>query len=365
MEPFSIALHYGEGNSVPLSHVLPLYQLLYDFSQQLDDFDAITEFMTEEEERDAVTDCCRKRWLGEARKVGLKADVHLLVFVLDLFAQASSTTPEAPDCDLLTGEVLEAARSALRHFSSDDHTKRSVLLQQFMLWNASAPRLPDVEGGAGSSTPTAQATGNNAFSGLRLDAMYQVWSKVKAREEKLHQDMAQRGTDSPTFAMKEAIAKLKLCSNPVEFWLAMMNEQPRGATPDQRASHMLFCKTAADISSIVGHTCCGVERAGKAYKQVLGPLRKSMDTVRAMKAIYVYSNYNLSEHKQSAGDGFRAFLHEDPAGEQEQASAEKDPHQKNTLRRGSLIFNDAIEEVSDESGIEENGEEGEQGEDGG
>eukprot|EP00966_Prymnesium_polylepis_P334808 7390181-Prymnesium_polylepis.2 len=101
MEPFSIALHYGEGDSVPLSHVLPLFQLVYDFSQQLDDFEAVTEFLTSEQERDEVTDRVRKRWLGEGRLVGLKADVHLLAFVLDPFVQAVSTSPESPDCDLL------------------------------------------------------------------------------------------------------------------------------------------------------------------------------------------------------------------------------------------------------------------------
>mmetsp|Transcript_11277 Transcript_11277/g.24645 ORF Transcript_11277/g.24645 Transcript_11277/m.24645 type:complete len:87 (+) Transcript_11277:272-532(+) len=85
--------------------------------------------------------------------------------------------------------------------------------------------------------------------------------------------------------MRESIAKLRLCDNPIDFWLAMMNEQPRHATAKQRAAHMLFCKIAADISGIVGHTC-GVERAGKAYKQVLGPLRKSMDEKRAMKSIF-------------------------------------------------------------------------------
>eukprot|EP00966_Prymnesium_polylepis_P257689 5953038-Prymnesium_polylepis.1 len=83
MEPLSIALHYGEGDSIPLSHTLPLFQNVYDFSQQLDDFDAIKEFMEEEEERDAVQDRVRKRWLGEGRLVGLKADVHMLTFVLD------------------------------------------------------------------------------------------------------------------------------------------------------------------------------------------------------------------------------------------------------------------------------------------
>ena len=121
--------------------------------------------------------------------------------------------------------------------------------------------------------------------------------------------------------MREAIAKLRLTSSPVNFWLAMMNESPRGATVDQKEAHLLFCKTAADISSIVGYTC-GVERARKAYKQVLTLLRKALEETRAMKAVYVYSNYNLLELKQSAGDSFSAFKTPDSAGEQAEAAAE-------------------------------------------
>ena len=289
----------------------------------------------EEEERDAVPDAVRKRWLGHGRKVGLKADVHLLAFVLDPFVQGALTTAQGPDCDLLAGEVLESARSALRHFSSDDHAKRSVLLQQFMLWNSAAPRLPSgAAGGSDDAKPIAQAMGNNAYSSLRLDAMQQSWNKVEVREAKLEADPAPRLEDSSGFAMREAIAKLRLTSSPVQFWLAMMNELPRGATTDQKEAHLLFCKTAADISSIVGHTC-GVERAGKAYKQVLTSLRKAMEEKRAMKAVYVYSNYNLNEHKQSAGDSFSAFKVPDSAGEQAEVAAEQDPHARYTLRRGN------------------------------
>tara|TARA_B100000767_G_C19724733_1_gene518935 strand:- start:340 stop:780 length:441 start_codon:yes stop_codon:yes gene_type:complete len=72
MEPFSIVLHYGEGDSVPISHVLPIFQYTYDLSQQLDDFDAVTEFLTTEDERDAVAEIVRNRWLGAGRLVGIK-----------------------------------------------------------------------------------------------------------------------------------------------------------------------------------------------------------------------------------------------------------------------------------------------------
>ena len=163
--------------------------------------------------------------------------------MLDPFVQGALTSTQAPDCDLLAGDVLESARSALRHFSSDDHAKRSVLLQQFMLWNSAAPRLPSgAAGGSDDAEPIAQAMGNNAYSSLRLDAMQQSWNKVEVREAKLETDPAPRLEDSSGFAMREAIAKLRLTSSPVQFWLAMMNELPRGATADQKESHLLFCK---------------------------------------------------------------------------------------------------------------------------
>ena len=170
LEPFSLNLHYSEGDSVLLSHVYPSFQLLYDFAQTLDEFDAITTLLEEEEELDAVNQLVKERWLGEGAKVGLRHDVHLLAFLGDPYVQAALTSPTNPDCDILTGDVAEAARRALRHFSKDDPAKRAVLLQQLMLWTAATPAL-SVEAAAGSGGAVAVAMGNNAFSSLRLAAM--------------------------------------------------------------------------------------------------------------------------------------------------------------------------------------------------
>jgi len=94
-----------------------------------------------------------------------------------------------------------------------------------------------------------------------------------------------------------------------------------------------------------------------------------MEEKRAMKAVYIYSNYNLNEHKQSAGDSFSAFKAPDAAGEQAEAAAEQDPHARYTLRRGNLIFKDVTEDGSDEDKSDESDEEeaegaGEAGEEG-
>ena len=45
----------------------------------------------------------------------------------------------------------------------------------------------------------------------------------------------------------------------------MFNEAPNGVPKEAIEVQRFFCRTACDISNIVGHTC-GVERAGKAYK---------------------------------------------------------------------------------------------------
>ena len=82
----------------------------------------------------------------------------------------------------------------------------------------------------------------------------------------------------------------------------MQQEAPRGANKEAIEGHRLFCKTMADISGIVGHTC-GVERAGKCYGLVMSSLRKSMHAARAAKCVYVFANYGLLEHKHEAGDG--------------------------------------------------------------
>ena len=34
LEPFSLVLHYLEGDSIPVSHVYPCFQFMYDFNQQ-------------------------------------------------------------------------------------------------------------------------------------------------------------------------------------------------------------------------------------------------------------------------------------------------------------------------------------------
>lgn len=331
LKPFSIALHYLEGDNVPMSHIFPVFQLMYDFSQQLDDFPVVTSFLSEEEERDEVASCVRKRWLGHGRLVGLKADVHLLAFVLDPYVQATLTTAKEPTCDLLAGEALQGARTALRHYAIDDPDMRSSLLHEFGLWCAAVPQL-----GENPSTSTQEAevshavhpSGNNAYSSLRLAAMLSVWEELEKHEQALTTDAGE--------AMLQQLAKLRHCPKPTRFWLSMMNEVPRTASAKEKADHRSFCRMAADVSAIVAHTC-GVERAGKAYDQVLTPMRKKTGRLRALKAAYVYLNYNLM-HGSSSNNP--------PAQRKTNASESRGDSSSVgaiSIRRGSLILDDVRE----------------------
>ena len=69
----------------------------------------------------------------------------------------------------------------------------------------------------------------------------------------------------------------------------------------------------------------------------MSSLRKAMDPVRAMKAVFVFANYGLIDHKHESGDGydaFRALL-----SDQEDATAQESSLP--SLHRGRHIMDDA------------------------
>lgn len=169
LEPFSIILHYLEGDSVPISHVYSCYQTLYDFAQQLGSVPDIASVL-DQQEQDKVCNAVRSRWLGTARKTGLKHDLHFCAFALDPYVQAAITSCSAPECDLLTSEVMMAARNVLRHVCTNA-AQRSILVEQFGLWCAAAPTKSEVTGNAAQS-------GHNAYTSLYLTAMQLVWDKL-------------------------------------------------------------------------------------------------------------------------------------------------------------------------------------------
>jgi len=119
----------------------------------------------------------------------------------------------------------------------------------------------------------------------------------------------------------------------------MMAEQPERAKREELESHKFFCRTAVNVSSIVGHTC-GVERAGKAYGLVMTAHRKAMDPGVAKKAIFCLNNYGLLHRGVEMGDAWSDF-----AGSMlidEAVADELRAKRMRSLRRGRLITDEEL-----------------------
>lgn len=129
----------------------------------------------------------------------------------------------------------------------------------------------------------------------------------------------------------------------------MQAEAPRATTPGAREAHRYFCKVATELCAIVGHTA-GVERAGKGYGMVLTQLRKSLDPVRAMKAVYVMENYGLLNlGKESGSDLLAAYSAEGAGSAAEQSDA--------VLPRGNLIADEELLSNSSDKSDDQDAEE--------
>lgn len=345
--PLSIALHYLEGDKVPLSHVMMLYQTLYDYVQSLADELSVQDLL-EEKDVERMIELVKERWLGTARKKGLKTDVHMLAFVLDPYAQAAATTPDEPVSDLISTTTLDGARAALRHHVREP-ALRALTSQQLQLWLAARPDLPP----NAKEGDTAVAQGNNPYSSGFLAAMYIVWDRMEAREQSIESGEIKRPvpTGELGYDLAEAIARLKLTDLPTTFWLTMKSERPECASSEEFEAHKFFCKTALNVSAIVGHTC-GVERAGKCYKVVLTSNRKSMKPEVMKKVAFVLSNYGLLHKGVEVGNAFADFSGSMFMDETD--SEDLQDRRLHALRRGRLLTDEEL--LEDEPEDNEKGE---------
>ena len=329
--PLSMALHYLEGDSIPLSHVYPVFQAIYSYVQGLSDELTVSELLDEEDIKKMV-DIVRDRWEGAARKKGLKQDIHLAAFTLDPYAQAAVSTPKEPTTELLNSATLSGTRGALRQHVCDP-AQRALLSEQLTLYMAARPACPEGKEIAG-------AQGDNGYSGLYLATFLVVWDKAEARERELDNGLGRAvDKDGIGYEMVELIHRLKLCSMPTTFWLAMSKETPVNVAKKAVEAHIYFCRVALDLSGIVGHTC-GVERAGKAYKLVQTAHRKAMCPQVAKKAVYVLNNYGLLNKALNVGAGLEDF-----AGSMlvdEHVAEELQAKRLYFLRRGKIITDEEL-----------------------
>ena len=83
----------------------------------------------------------------------------------------------------------------------------------------------------------------------------------EAREDAISKDNMRRPVevDGIGYELSELLARLKLCPKPTTFWLSMFQETP-GTQKDAIEAHRFFCRTACDVSSIVGQDCGAGQR---------------------------------------------------------------------------------------------------------
>ena len=229
----------------------------------------------------------------------------------------------------------------------DDAAKQAVCLQQFSLWMAAAPRR-----NATVDKTSASQSGDDAFSSLYFSEMKMIWDLMAAAQKQAASASEVPDAKEPATATRVSLTNLRLCPKPQQFWLAMMQETPTGASPEAIQAHRAFCKAALDIVSIVGHTA-GVERAGKGYNLVQHQLRRKMDPVRAAKCIYIYENYGLLDRAQVSGSGYDDFflgvMDEDEA-------ASLGAQRVHALRRGTFIMDDVPQDQESEHDEDEDEE---------
>ncbi|KAK3275087.1 hypothetical protein CYMTET_16762 [Cymbomonas tetramitiformis] len=78
-------LHYLEGDSVPLSHLLPLHSIYF---QTLNNLPLSVTIHLDADDITSINDLAKERCLGAARKIGFRHNVHCLAFCLDVYVRA-------------------------------------------------------------------------------------------------------------------------------------------------------------------------------------------------------------------------------------------------------------------------------------
>ncbi|KAK3275726.1 hypothetical protein CYMTET_16163 [Cymbomonas tetramitiformis] len=86
LEPLSSMLHYIEGDSVPPTHMLPLFVMFHKFVGS--DLPLSVSTQVSRDTLNDIREMVKERWLGAGRKVGLRHDFHCLAFSLDVYVRA-------------------------------------------------------------------------------------------------------------------------------------------------------------------------------------------------------------------------------------------------------------------------------------
>jgi hypothetical protein len=272
MGPMSVALHFHEGDSMFISHILPVYNCLYQHVQRPPD--VVTEAF-EAADLSQVAGVLSGRWLGSgsgrAQKMGLRHDVHGLSYTLDRYAQCV--------VDAVLGEEMSRAITAsypasietaaiLQYCGGERNARFAELIIE--LGNFKAHRAP-------------------------YDVNDNVEVVVKLKAAMYLETMDEETKSDPTKRFIAVLQEGDDYGDATTVFEELLNS--RRLTPSQIA----FCEFALDIHGIVGHACA-VERVNKEQNRLHNKGRASMNPTTVLRALYVLTNQQLlykADHAQA------------------------------------------------------------------
>jgi hypothetical protein len=270
--PLTMILHFMEGDKVPPSFLIPLYSLYYMFVCHLPS--AISDALEDETITD-IKAVVKARWLGGNGIVGLRADLHCLVFVLDPYARA----------------VVKALLGDKELANIDKTFSESNVLGAVKNY---------VGGVIGQHYAQLVSEYNRyvARSGQYKDKLAGVEALVKLRlTDVLLAGIDEERKKSPVLTVLYALQRLHLVGSAVDFYKGLTLE-----TTDTGP----FVEMAVNTLSIVIHAC-GVERVNKNHNMVHCKARAGMGETNVVKSLFCYTNLRLAHRGMTSDLTFRSW----------------------------------------------------------
>ena len=287
LRPISSSLHYLEGDSVPPSHVLPIFVLSHHNAKHpptevTEQFDSAT--------IDAVAKCFQDRWLGEGRKVGIRHDLHCLAYHVDLYARnAIKVALKDSVSSMIDASYSESAvLAALKTYCGKDDAKYAALVSEMQSFNA---RRGGYETKHGISETVVTSKVAHLLQGT-VEGIDPIDADTK---------------DSPILLVLSLFRRMEHIGSSVHMW------EDLSRNPSTPPNVRLFAVMCVDVLQIVAHACA-VERVNKSHGLVHSKARASMGNVNTKKALYIFTNEELlAKLDRAASDpkkhaAFESFL---------------------------------------------------------
>ena len=256
LSPFSLVLHFLEGDSVPCSYILPLYASLLHFAKHLPDS---VRNVLEEATIDAVQEAVRSRWTGSSQHVGLRHVVHGLAFALDPFVRAAVKALFGADhlgrLDMTYGDA--AVYKAIQNYCGGDvGPKYTRLVSQFNKYKAREGHEFEIK------VATVEKLVDVHLSTVVLPSLQDV-------ERADHR-----------VVLVKLLSTLHVVGTASIWWRTF---------PDTCPDFVAFTQMAVNVLQIVPHAC-GIERLNKNHHNVHTKGRAKMGESQVVKLVYCYTN---------------------------------------------------------------------------